>query len=250
MNFVYPIAGCAEPISCWSHLAAAVGLLVLTIFLVRRLLPRHPLYALGIGLFGAACIFLLSISAYYHMLPLEHESRDSVQRLDHAAIYLVIASTICVVHTIIFVGWRRWAVISFVMALALTVITYKSIYFEQVPEYLGLISYLGFGWLGLFSAVAIWKMHGLKFIMPLFYGGIAYSIGAVLEFFREPVLISGYVGPHEIFHFAVVLGMGFHWYFVVAALGRSTEISAVSLVESTPEGELAEIPLVVNRMLK
>ena len=49
-------------------------------------------------------------------------------------------------------------------------------------------------------------------------GGLAYTIGAIFEYLRQPVLIEGVVGPHELFHVAVVLGIGFHWWFIYHSL--------------------------------
>jgi len=46
------------------------------------------------------------------------------------------------------------------------------------------------------------------------YGGIAYSVGAILEFMRAPELIPGVIGPHELFHIAIIFGVVYHWRFV------------------------------------
>ena len=54
------------------------------------------------------------------------------------------------------------------------------------------------------------------FVEPILWGGIAYSIGAVLEFVHWPVLVPGVVQWHEVFHIAVLIGLGFHWAFVYA----------------------------------
>ena len=74
--------------------------------------------------------------------------------------------------------------------------------------------YLGLGWVGVISGVALWRRHGFSFMSPLLVGGLAYTIGAIFEYLRRPVLIEGVVGPHELFHVAVVLGIAFHWRFI------------------------------------
>lgn len=48
----------------------------------------------------------------------------------------------------------------------------------------------------------------------MLYGGLLYSAGAVLEFLRWPVFVSGVIGPHEVFHLFVVAGATAHWFFV------------------------------------
>lgn len=70
------------------------------------------------------------------------------------------------------------------------------------------------GWLG---AITGYKVHirlGMRAIAPLLYGAIAYTLGAILEFARFPTLIPGVLGPHELFHLLVLVGISFHWQFV------------------------------------
>ena len=43
--------------------------------------------------------------------------------------------------------------------------------------------------------------------------GIAYSVGAIAEFYRWPVLVTGVIHPHEVFHMAALLGAYLHWRF-------------------------------------
>jgi hypothetical protein len=44
--------------------------------------------------------------------------------------------------------------------------------------------------------------------------GVAYSLGAVMEFTRWPILWAGVIGTHEIFHNFVLIGAGSHWLFI------------------------------------
>jgi channel protein (hemolysin III family) len=78
--------------------------------------------------------------------------------------------------------------------------------------------YLAFGWLGLVSIIGIWRLKGTLSIKYLVYGGIAYTIGAVLDWMEYPVLFPGYFGAHEVFHIAVLLGVLFHWIFLLQAI--------------------------------
>jgi predicted membrane channel-forming protein YqfA (hemolysin III family) len=74
--------------------------------------------------------------------------------------------------------------------------------------------YLGLGWLGIFSAYLTHQLHGFTILKPLIYGALAYTVGASLEFMRLPVVIHGVIGPHELFHVAVLAGIAWHWQFV------------------------------------
>jgi predicted membrane channel-forming protein YqfA (hemolysin III family) len=48
-------------------------------------------------------------------------------------------------------------------------------------------------------------------VRPLFFGGLAYTEGAVLDFVPFPDIIPGILGRHELFHVAILAGVGWHW---------------------------------------
>ena len=81
--------------------------------------------------------------------------------------------------------------------------------------------YLGLGWLGTISALALARRFGVRFILPLVWGGLAYTIGAAVDFLGWPVLVADVVGPHEIFHLAVLAGISFHWAFIQGIASRN-----------------------------
>ena len=78
--------------------------------------------------------------------------------------------------------------------------------------------FLAFGWLGMVSVIGIWKLKKDISFKYLLYGGLAYTIGAILDWMNYPVLIPGILGPHELFHVAVLIGVGFHWVFILQSL--------------------------------
>lgn len=45
-------------------------------------------------------------------------------------------------------------------------------------------------------------------------GGIAYTIGAIIDFMEWPNIIPGVVGHHEIFHVCVIIGALAHWLLI------------------------------------
>jgi predicted membrane channel-forming protein YqfA (hemolysin III family) len=70
------------------------------------------------------------------------------------------------------------------------------------------------GWTGVVPTFVLWRRHGTSFVKPLVAGAGLYTAGAVLEFVGWPTLLAGIVGPHEVFHAAVLAGMGCHWQFI------------------------------------
>ncbi len=78
----------------------------------------------------------------------------------------------------------------------------------------------------LYSGILIFREHGLDFVRLLGYGGIAYSVGAILDFIESPTIIPGVFETHEIFHFAIIIGIVCHWRFIEQAIQLSAVVDA------------------------
>ena len=68
--------------------------------------------------------------------------------------------------------------------------------------------------MGVVSGTMLAKQTGWHEVRFLGYGGIAYSLGAIFEYFQPPFFIPWVFGPHEVFHVAIILGAYFHWTFI------------------------------------
>ena len=212
MSDIFPIPGFTEPFSSLSHLLGAGVFAVLGGILLRR--GRGSLSRLAfLGVYAFSCVFLFSMSGVYHLLDFGNAARPVLGRLDHGAIFVLIAATFTPAHGILFRGWQRWLPLLLVWLAAVVGITVKTIYFDAMSGWLGLSMYLGMGWLGAVSGVALWLRFGTAFIQPLLVGGLAYSVGALLDFWRWPILMPSVIGPHELFHVAVLVGAAYHWTF-------------------------------------
>lgn len=95
------------------------------------------------------------------------------------------------------------------------------------------------GWVGLASMIALVRRHSFRFIAPLLLGGLAYTAGAAIELFDPPALIHRVIRSHEVFHIAVLAGLGLHWRFVwrIAGLpGPSPLASPAIPLDAAPLG--------------
>lgn len=207
------IPGFSDPFSSLSHLLGVLIALYYSAELIRQTGGHRGLIA-AVSVFVLSVVFLLSMSGVFHLL--EHDSfgRDELQRLDHAGIFALIAGTFTPIHSVLFRGFWRWGFLLVIWVLAITGITLKTIFFNEFAEWLGLMFYLSLGWLGVVSAYLTHRLHGFTVIKPLFYGGLAYTAGATLEFLQLPIVIAGVIGPHELFHIAVLAGITWHWQFI------------------------------------
>lgn len=232
---LFAIPGFTDPVSSLSHLIGAGVFAILAVPLVHKGLRTRDAAGrwngrvLSLAIFAASAVLLLTLSGVFHLLDRGGTARDVLQRLDHAAIFVLIAGTCTPIHAIMFRGPTRWGALAAIWTVAAVGVTLKSIYFVSTPPALGLGLYLGMGWLGGLSIVALWRRRGLWFVMPLLLGGLAYTAGAAIEGAEPGPMIGGVIRAHEIFHIAVLVGLGPHWRFVWSIAG---------LIVETPPGGL------------
>lgn len=231
---IQPIPGFADPFSSLTHLAAAIAALALAPRLViRGAGDRGRLAALG--MFALAVVFTLSMSGIYHLLPAGSTGRHVFRVLDHAAVFTLIAGTFTPVHVIVFRGRWRWGMLAFIWLVAAAAISLKSVFFTGIPDWSGLLMYLAMGWFGVTSGAVLWRRFGWGFVRPLVLGAVAYTAGALVDFLEYPTLIPGVLGPHGLFHVAVLVGIGCHWHFI-AGIARTRPVYAPARTDTAARG--------------
>lgn len=115
-------------------------------------------------------------SASYHLLP-AHGWREFLQRLDHAAIYALIAGTFTPLLVHINSTWG-YLVLGAVWILAIPAMLYKMLGEEIEPRW-SLASYLALGWLGLLAMPEfVTKLPSLA-VYAVISGGIIYTLGTL-----------------------------------------------------------------------
>jgi channel protein (hemolysin III family) len=210
---IYSIPGFNDPVSSWSHLLGALVFAFWGVILLRRGWFRLG-RKVSLAVFVFSTILLLSLSGVYHLLPADTTGRAVLLRLDHAAIFILIAGSYTPPCAILFRGMWRWLPLLLMWSGALAAVTLKVIFFDDFPAWLGVGLYLLLGWAGVFTGAALWYRYGYRFVKLLLWGGLAYTAGAVLDYLHWPVLIPGIVGPHELFHLFVLAGLVCHWSFM------------------------------------
>jgi channel protein (hemolysin III family) len=221
------IPGFSDPVSSLTHLAAAVVFAILSVSLIGRARGEAG-RVISLAVFAFSCVLLLSLSGVYHLLTPETAGRGVLLRLDHAAIFVLIAGSFTPVHVILLRDPWHWHLLAWIWAAAIAGLVLKTVYFDAMPQWLGLLMYLSLGWLGVISTVALARRFGARFILPLVWGALAYTLGALADFLGWPALVPGVIGPHEAFHLAVLAGISFHWAFIrgIASSDRTLALDA------------------------
>ena len=149
----YPIPGFQEPVSCLTHLIAAVVFAVVGARLVRRGRP-NPCRMASLAVLAISTVFLLSMSAVYHLLG-PGSNRSVMRQLDIAGVFVLIAGTATPIHVILFKRWACWAPLLLMWSVAATGITLRAIFEESLPPYLGTGLFLAMGWCGAVPSIVL-----------------------------------------------------------------------------------------------
>ena len=208
-----PFLGIQDPVASLTHLFGALAFLLLGIGLIERG-RGDQLRVVALVVYILGVVGTLLASGLLHMAMRETLMRSVMVRIDHAAIFFLIAATYTPVHIIEFRGWMRWGVLGLIWAAAAAGMLLKIAFFNALAEWLSLTLYLTLGWAGLFTAYALHRVVGRKPLMPIVIGAMAYTVGALVDVSGLAPLVPGLIGVHEVFHFCVLVGVAAHWIYI------------------------------------
>lgn len=201
-----------EPINGLTHLFGAVVSVVGLILLILKTSVMSSSYVelFAVIVFGVSMILLYSASAVYHMIMANERVIKTFRRIDHAMIFVLIAGTYTPISLIGLSGTKGWILFTIIHSLALFGVLYKLIWFEA-PRWLSTAIYIIMGWLIIFYSGSLAPMIGTKGMFLLVLGGVIYTIGGLIYWFKPKWLEFQYMGYHEIFHLFIMVGSLLHF---------------------------------------
>jgi channel protein (hemolysin III family) len=202
-----------DPVASLTHLSGALAFAVLGLGLVQR---GHGdrLRVAALIVYVVGVVLTLLASGLLHMATRESAMRDVMVRVDHAAIFFLIAATYTPIHIVQFRGLMRWGVLGVIWTAAAAGMLLKIAFIDVVTEWVSLTLYLALGWAGLLTVYALHRVVGFTPLIPLMVGALAYTSGALLDVSRLPDLVPGVIRAHEVFHFLVLIGVAAHWAYI------------------------------------
>ncbi|AKG54334.1 hemolysin III-like protein [Dehalogenimonas sp. WBC-2] len=168
-------------------------------------------------IYGAAVTTLFSFSALYHAFKRRDNETTIWRKLDHIAIFIMIAGSYTPLVYIYLDGAWRWGMIIASWSIVLLGVFYK-VFWMKAPRVLSPILYLGMGWLALIPLRELWLSMPRLAFWGVVAGGVAYSIGAVIYAVKRPNPVPGVFGFHEIFHVLILVGALLHFGVVLASV--------------------------------
>ena len=194
-----------ELMNTLTHIAgAALGIAALVLCVLQAASNNNVWGVVGASIYGASLIALYCVSSVYHGMKTGF-AKKVMQVIDHCTIYFLIAGS----YTPIVLAALRpiypglaWGLLGFVWSLAILATVLTAIDLKKYNVF-SMICYIGIGWAILPFMKQVLLVLTLPGFLLLLFGGIAYTVGAVLY---------GLGGKrrwmHSVFHIFVVLGSG------------------------------------------
>jgi len=164
----------------------------------------------------AGCVAMLfGTSALYHRVNWRRPSaRRWMRRLDHSAIFLLIAGSYTPFAVLALDGTLADVILVVIWAGALGGIVLKLAWIDA-PNWLVALIYVLLGWVAVAAAPGLVSAVGVTASSMVALGGLLYTVGAVVWARHRPDPVPAVFGYHEVFHLLVVAAAGLQ-YAVVA----------------------------------
>ncbi len=195
-----------EVLNAATHGLGAIFAIVVIVLLMIDV-PKNFHNVFPLSVYGGTLFLLYIISTLYHALKLGF-AKKIFRTLDHCSIFLLIAGTYTPICALIIGGKVGTILLSFIWLAAIVGIVLNSISIERYAKF-SMICYIAMGWGVVFAMKWLIESVTLYQLWMLIFGGIAYTLGAVLYGMGKKFK---YV--HSVWHIFVIIGSVFHFMMI------------------------------------
>lgn len=199
----------------WHAAVHAVGIVfgvsVLTLLVVLAYIYGNVWSVVSCAIFGTTVIMMYTASTVYHAVQNE-AAKKILKKLDHIAIYYLIAGTYTPFLLVNMRGSLGWTLFVIIWALALlgTCLKLKSgMTKTSGVKFWSIALYLGMGWLIAFAIKPMIESIPTRGLVFLLLGGVFYTVGIFFYVWKSKPY------THAIWHFFVLLGTVMHFFAVL-----------------------------------
>jgi hemolysin III len=204
-----------DPWSTITHFAGFIAALVGLVFLLFKT-AGDPALMVCMAIYGSCTALLFLASASYHFFDLGERGNKTLRRIDHSAIFLMIAGSYVPSILYLLDGAWRVAMFSLVGGLALIGILFKMLMFNGTGK-AGVVLYVLMGWVIVIPAHKMFPQLSWSVLGWLIGGGVVYTMGALVYARKWPNPTTSF-GFHEVWHLFVLGGATLHYIFTIKLL--------------------------------
>ncbi|MEZ5614847.1 MAG: hemolysin III family protein [Rhodocyclaceae bacterium] len=193
-----------ERFNAYTHLVGALlALAGAVVLIVLGAMKQDVWKIVSFAIYGASLVMLYSASTLYHST--RGRLKAFFRKLDHTAIYLLIAGSYTPFTLVTLRGPWGWWLFGVIWSLALLGIL-QEFWLGKRTRVLSLIIYVLMGWIALVAVMPLVDTLSLAGFAWLAAGGLAYTVGIVFYVYDER-----FTHWHGIWHLFVVAGSALHY---------------------------------------
>ena len=204
-----------QPVNGFTHLTAAV-LATWALFYLILVTRSNPVKLLAVIIYGISLITLYGASAIYHLSHGSEQKLLMLERIDHAAIYLLIAGSYTPICLSVITGEWRWILLVLVWVLAVIGIVYKLLFLTN-PGIFSLLYYMVMASIVFIAPPSVIAMIPPEAVVLLLTSGVIFIVGALIFGFEKPNP-HPLLGHHELWHLFVMTGSALHFVALIYCL--------------------------------
>jgi len=174
----------------------------------------------SLSFYAASVVGVFGASSLYHFFDIGEAGNRWLRRLDHCAIFVMLAGCYTPVVLHLQDGAGRVGLLAVVYLLCAAGMVFKILWID-CPDWLGAGIYLAVAWMAVIPAKIWLPQLPADAIMLLILGGMAYTVGALVYVFERPDPWPRVFGHHEVWHIFVLVGAGLHYFFMWTFLPMS-----------------------------
>lgn len=193
------------------HYASAFAALGAGIMLV--IFASSPEARLATAIYAASLVNLLATSATYHIINWPPKERARMRKLDHAAIFILIAGTFTPICLLAMNAAGGKALLTLVWSGA-ALGTLKEFLWPRAPKFITALICVLLGWTSVPAVPRIYADYGLFTVLLMLGGGVVFTLGALAYALKRPNPAPSTFGYHEVFHTLVVIAAAMHFAMV------------------------------------
>ena len=207
--------GLREPANGLTHLfGALLALAGLGVLVQQASLGGTALHLVSVSIYGTSLFVLYLTSSVFHLLPVSPRRVQTLLKLDHMAIFLLIAGTYTPFCLVTLQGPWGWSMFGVVWGLAAAGLLLKQLW-PGTPRWLSTAIYVGMGWVVVPAIPTLMQRLPTGGLVWLVAGGLCYTGGAVIYATRKPDPWPEVLGYHVIWHLWVMAGSACHFWAVL-----------------------------------
>ena len=197
-----------ELISAISHgVGALLGIAALVLCIVKSCNPFDGYKLASSIVFGLTVTLLYLMSCLYHSLKV-NKAKRVFRVIDHCTIFLLIAGTYTPYTLVSLRGTLGWWIFGIIWGIAILGIVLNAVNLKKFAK-LSVACYLIMGWIIVFAYQYMVQVMHPTALSLLIWGGIAYTVGAVLY-----AIGSKKKYFHSVFHFFCLAGTILHFFSI------------------------------------